>query len=294
MIKKIILTFSFFILAFSSVNAQFEFSNKSYNVPVTGWTWGFAGGGFTSMLNNKDDQRADKRLDPQMMNFSWAAGIEGIYWFQPTFGLGGQALFWNGGAAYKGYDSLTDLTLSAQTALTYAKIPIMFYFKSYNRYYPNRRFRMNLQFGPYVGLMTGFSDKGTYKDANGDKVHSFSVSNTSITNGTDKGKVSGSIMNPLDAGFVFGLGGEVRLWRRTIVALMIRSDVGISNVENRNGLKVTFESDPSNEQDFNYWSGYYAKYTLCTPEDIAAGYGQNRRATKNLSVGAFLSIRKYF
>ena len=263
-------------------------------MPVTGWTWGLAGGGFTSMLNNKDDQRADGRLDPQMMNFNWAAGIEGIYWFQPNFGFGGQALYWNGGAVYKGKDTITKLSLSAKTTLTYAKVPLMFYFKSYNRFYPNRRFRMNLQFGPYVGVLSGYSDKGDFKDENGEKVHSFSVSNTTVKSDDSKGKINGNIMNPLDIGFAFGLGGEVRLWRRTIVALMIRTDVGISNTENKKGLKIKYDDDPSKEVDFNYWNGFYAKYNECTPEDKAAGFGQNRRDTRNFSVGAFLSIRKYF
>lgn len=293
MLKKYLLSFAL-TLTLTNVFAQFEFTNRSYNVPVTGMNWGFVGGGFTAMLNNRDDQRADKRLDPQMMNFQWAAGIEGIYWFQPTFGFGGQALYWNGGAAYTGYDTLTKYKLSAQTSLTYLKVPLMFYFKSYNRYYPNQRFRLNLQFGPYIAVMQQMSDKGTIKDENGDKVSSFSISNQSITDGQGfKGKLNATVMSPLDAGFVFGLGGEVRLWKRTVVALMIRTDVGITNAENRKGLKVKWDGHEEKD-DFNYWGGYYAKYIPATTEDYAAGYGQNRRATKNFSVGGFLSIRKYF
>ena len=94
-------------------------------------------------------------------------------------------------------------------------------------------------------------------------------------------------------GFVFQIGGEVRLWKRTVVSLVIRTDVGMSNVENTKGLKIKYDGvdDP---EDFNYWGGLYAKYTPLTDADKAAGIESNRRATKNFSVGTFLSIKKYF
>src|SRR5262245_41883831 len=85
--------FSFLLLiTFGQAFGQYEYSTRNSDVPVLGVNWGFVGGGFTAMLNNRDDINADERLNPEMMNFNWAAGAECMYWFQPTFGFGGQLL----------------------------------------------------------------------------------------------------------------------------------------------------------------------------------------------------------
>ncbi len=291
--KKQIFSF-LLIITFSSAFAQYEYSAVGRNdAPVLGLNWGLVGGGYTSMLTNRDDLRADGRLDPQMMNFNWAAGAECMYWFQVNFGFGGQLMYWNGGAKYTGFDTLSKLKLNASTKMTFLKMPLMFYFKSYNRYKPNRRTRMNVCFGPYIALLSGFSDGGSLTDEQGIKVSTFEVDGNRLDNGVVKGKINGKIFNPFDIGFVFGVGAEARLWRRTVVALTLRTDVGITNLENTKGLKITYDGNPV-AQDFNYWEGYYAKYITPTPTDVAEGYGLNRRATKSFSVGAFLTIKKYF
>jgi hypothetical protein len=296
MVKKYLLSF-LLALTCSTTFAQYEFSNRNSDAPVLGLNWGFVGGGFTAMLNNRDDLNADERLNPQFMNFNWAAGAECMYWFQPYFGFGGQLMYWNAGAKYTGLDTLTQVKFSAQTKMTYIKLPLMFYFKSYNRYYPNRRTRFNVCFGPYIALMTGFSDNGTYKDSLGQELSKISVSGdvfeSGATGAMTKGKLNGNILNPFDIGFVFGIGGEIRLWKRTVVAFNIRTDVGITNVENTKGLKLKYEGQAT-DIDFNYWKDLYAKYNSLNAADKAAGIESNRRATKNFSVGAFLTIKKYF
>lgn len=148
-------------------------------------------------------------------------------------------------------------------------------------------------FGPYIALLSSYSDGGTIEDENAIEVSKFSVDGDKLVSGGITGKINGKVYNPFDLGFVFGIGGEVRLWKKTVVSLLLRTDVGISNVENTKGLKITYEGNPT-PQDFNYWEGYYAKYISPTAIDIAEGYGQNRRATKNFSIGAFLAIKKYF
>jgi hypothetical protein len=68
--------------------AQYDYSPNGRNdAPVLGMQWGLTGGGFTSMLTNRDDINADERVNPQAMNFNYMAGVEGIYWFQKTVGL---------------------------------------------------------------------------------------------------------------------------------------------------------------------------------------------------------------
>lgn len=277
-------------------NAQYDFTLTGYNeAPVRGMVWGLTGGGFTSMLTNRDDMEADSRLDPQMMNFTYAAGVECIYWFQHSIGFGGQALYWKGGASYKGADSAKTWSLTAKADLTYIKVPLLFHYKSYNRYYPSRRMRFNAMFGPYVAVLNSYKDEGIFKDANGNVINGRTISgqNYETEVGQIKGKLSGSIYNPLDLGFVVALGGEIRLWKRTVLSLMVRTDIGISNIENNKGLKITYETDNTKEYDFAPWKEYYAKYILPDANDIAKGYVANRPPTKNLSAGAFLSIRKY-
>lgn len=295
--KKILLISLCFISTLQAF-AQYEYSTRNTDVPVVGLNWGVVGGGFTSMLNNRDDIKADNRLNPQMMNFNWAAGAECIYWFQPTFGFGGQLMYWNGGASYTGEDTLLKYKFSAKTSLTYLKLPLMFYFKSYNKYKPNKRMRTNIYFGPYISVLNSSSDAGTYKNENNEEVATYKVTGSNIESGVPgsivKGKLNGSIYNPLDVGFVFGMGIEYRLWRRTIVALSVRSDVGITNVENRKKLRFKYDGEADYSSDYNYWKGLYCKYNTATVEDAAAGWEDNRKDTKNFSVGAFLTIRKYF
>lgn len=294
--KKQILSLSLILISFLA-KAQYDYSPTGRNdVPVLGMQWGLVGGGFTAMMNNRDDINADQRLDPQAMNFSYAGGAECVYWFQRTIGFGAQALIWQGGAAYKGIDTFTKYSLSAKAQLSYLKIPLLFHFKSYNRYYPDRRVRFSAMFGPYIALLGAYKDEMTIKDAQGITVTSTTIDLNSYTSGSTgqyKGKLNGRIFNPLDAGFVAGFGTEIRLWRRTVVALHIRTDIGISNIENAKGLKLTYDNDLTHEQDFNPWKDLYAKYTSANSVDKAAGWVSNRPATKNFSAGVFLSVRKY-
>lgn len=290
--------------------AQFEYSAVGRNDAQTlGTQWGIVGGGFSAMLPNRDDLNADQRLDPQMMNFSWSAGAEYVYWFQHNIGFGAQFNYWNAGAYYTGKDTFTNLSLDAHTNLTYAKVPFLFHFKSYNRYYPNRRFRFNAYFGPYVALLLNYSESAKwYNDSL--KFSSYSTftkrnqetytTSNGVNSSKQKSKINKDLYNPFDAGFVFALGGEVRLWRRTVIALHVRTDIGFSNVENTKGMKIKFANaageypDGTPESDFSFWNGSYAKFNNPNAVDIAKGFVPNRPATKNFSVGTFLSIRRYF
>lgn len=274
--------------------AQYNYDPNGRNdAPVLGMQWGLTGGGFTAMMPNRDDLNADQRLNPEMMNFSYGAGVEGIYWFQKTVGFGGQLLYWNGGAKYSGLDTFTDIKLSAQTKMTYLKLPLLFHFKSYNRYYPNRRTRFSAMFGPYVAFLQQFSDKITLSNADLNYSATSTITNTQLESNGLKGKINGNIYKPFDLGFAFGIGAEVRLWKRTVVALHVRTDLSFFDVEDKRKRKIKYGTDTT-QYDFNYWDGLYAKYTAPNILDNAAGFQANRPATKNFSVGAFLSLRKYF
>ncbi len=295
--KKQLLSLLLVLIGFLA-NAQYDYSPTGRNdVPVLGMQWALVGGGFTSMMNNRDDLNADQRLDPQMMNFTYAGGLECIYWFQKTIGFGGQMLYWKGGAAYTGKDTITQLTMTAKSDLTYLKIPLLFHFKSYNRYYPDRRTRFTAMFGPYISVLSSYKDEAIFKNSNGDIVDDKSISGVTVQEttggGIGKAKLNAGIYNPIDLGFVAGFGAEIRLWRRTVVALQLRADIGISDVEHTKKLKITYDTDLTKEVDYSQWQGHYAKNTMPNATDIANGFVSNRPPTKNFSAGVFLSIRKY-
>jgi len=307
--KKLLLSL-IFVTIVQVVFAQFNYIPNGVNdAPVLGKQYGIVGGGFTAMLNNRDDIDADERLDPQMMNFSYGGGVEYIYWFQNTVGFGGQINHWVSGAAYKGVDKSYPqykLNLDATSKLTYLKMPLLFHFKSYNRYHPNRRLRFSAAFGPYAALLLNYSeDVRLYNDsAKVEFKANYSAkeleSTSSMTTIKTKGRFSSELYNKFDLGFVFAVGGEMRLWKRTVLALHVRTDVGISNVENTRSMKIKYADASGNypvnapEVDFKFWDGYYSKFNQPNAADIAAGWQSNRPATKNFSVGAFISLRKYF
>lgn len=283
------------ILSFYTASAQFDYyPNGRNDVPVLGMQWGLVGGGYTAMLTNRDDIAADQRLDVEMMNFNWAAGIEGIYWFQRNVGFGGQVMYWNGGSTYSGLDTFTKIKLSAKTELKYIKLPLMFYFKSYNRYYPNRRTRFNASFGPYVALLYDYSDnvKYTKTDDPDFKQYWGFTKNKYVTDGLT-GTLKGDLYNPFELGFTFAVGAEVRLWRKTSIALNLRTDIGISDVENKKTMTIEY-SNQTKDSTYKYFSNNYAKYVAANSLDVNLGWVPNRPATRNFSLGAFLSIRKYF
>ncbi len=278
------------LFIFGQAHAQFDYSPTGVDdVPLLGLQWGLTGGGFTAMMPNRDDQNAKTcyRLEPQMMNFSYAAGVEAIYWFQKTVGFGGQALLWNGGASYKGYDSTALREFTGKTSLGYAKLPLLFHFKSFNRFKPNRRLRLNTYFGPYVALLSSYTDEATY---GGDPY--YDVSGTNIEVPGFKGFINSGIYSTIDVGFVTGIGFEFRLWKRTVLAFSVRADYGIVDAEDKRAKKFKLIADGP-ETDFNPWKNLYAKYVPATAADFANGFGVNRPASKNFSVGGFISLRKY-
>lgn len=287
--KKLILAIAT-LFTYTQAMAQYNYTPTGLDdVPVLGWQWGLVGGGLTAMLPNRDDLNANNRLDPQMMNFSYAAGIEGIKWFQPTVGVGGQALLWNGGGYYTGYDSASMRKFSAKTSLSYFKLPFLFHFKSFNRYKPNKRLRLNTYFGPYVALLTGSTDKATYEK---ESKPFWEINGNNVTVPGFNGTYSGNIYSTTEIGFVTGIGFEFRLWKRTVLALSLRADYGITDAEDKRAKKFQV-SGGGPDVDANPWKNLYAKYTPATQADFAAGNGVNRPATKNFSLGGFIALRKY-
>lgn len=301
--KKILLSFVLLSLYQMSFG-QYDYKlNGRNDVPVLGGSTGFVAGGFTAMLKNRDDMDADKRLDPQTMNFSYGGGLDQMWWFQPTIGFGFQLMYWNAGGAYTGlYDSANNIKLSAKTSMSYFKVPLLFHFKSYNRYYPDRRVRFNACFGPYIALMTNYSDSYTlYDDDFADKpvIAGVSVSGTTVKNFNfgsgsydETGSYKSSLYNPLELGFVFGVGGELRISRRTVLSIMLRADIGITDVENKKKNKFKLKGTTT-EIDQEPWGGLYCKYYGPNALDLAKGWEANRPATKNLSFGGFITYKKY-
>ncbi len=265
--------------------------------PLLGTQVGVVAGGHMSMLNNRDDINADDRLNSET-NFKYSFGVERHRWINNNFGYSAQALYSLQGAAYSGYDTLSKLTLAASTSLTYLKLPVLFQYRSYNQYRPNRRLRANIYFGPYAALLTNFVDK--MKLTNSDNTYSsestvtlLSYSGSTNFNGIITKAIPGSFDLPIykmiDLGFVGGIGAEMRLWKKTVVALTLRADIGATDVENKTTFKVKYDNGSSVET--NYWKELYFKYHGKIAGDNVTKF--NRPATKNFSAGVFLSVRKF-
>lgn len=293
--KKLLLLCVVTALA-SQANAQFNYNYTDSRIPVVGVQYGVVGGGHSALLVNRDDIESET-LQPQTMNFTYFTGVERIRWYTPHFGFGQQVLLWNGGAAYKGTTAPGDNapTLDAKTKLTYAKIPLLFWYKSYNRWHPERRFRVNTFFGPYFALLSSAQEDFTVSTPGTDDQYTYTLKSGSYV-GIDKDSVQffdgnaddASPAKIFDYGFTMGAGFEVRLWRRTVVALTIRTDVGMTEVENKD-----FSVTDAGGTRYNFYQDVIGKFN-----PYPAGSGQffdyNRPETRNMSFGAQLSIRKYF
>lgn len=260
--------------------------------PLKGMQYGITAGGFMSALGNADDMNADGRLDPKLM-FNYGGGIEIIKWMGYNFGIGTQVNYWMAGMKYTGFDTLSKLNLDATTSLTYIKLPVMLYYRSYNRYYPERKLRFNIYMGPYIALMQDAND--SWKITNADKSVNVKYETTQVDfsygNGIVKGKVkSGFVYEPIDLGFVFGMGVEYRLWRRTTVALSLRTDIGATDVEHKGNIEILYNGTSTPVNTY-YWGGLYSKYVGNSYNDPR--FEANRPATKNFAIGGFLSIRRF-
>jgi hypothetical protein len=149
-------------------------------------------------------------------------------------------------------------------------------------------------FGPYIAILSSYKDQATFKNSNGEIVDDITISGFSVKQKTNgNATLNAGIYNPIDIGFVAGFGAEIRLWRRTVLALQMRADIGISDVERTKKLKITYDSDKTKEVNYSQWQGKYSKYIVPNATDIITGYVPNRPPTKNFSAGVFLSIRKY-
>lgn len=294
--KKLLLLLAICASAIQS-NAQFNYSYTDQSTPVVGITYGVVGGGHSARLFNRDDVESEL-INMEVMNFTYFAGAERIRWYTPHFGVGQQATLWNAGAKYTGKLDSTDgaTTFAATTTLSYAKIPLLFHWKSYNRWHPDRRMRATAYFGPYVAMLLNSQEEIVRSFPGTDLQHTYTLKSGSYV-GKDKddnqffdGLADDKLPYKLfDWGFTMGAGVEFRLWRKTVIAITVRTDLGMDEVENKE-FKV---NDPDTGIRYNFYKDVTSKfipYTSAAPAD----FNYNRPETRNMSFGAQLSIKKYF
>ncbi len=295
--KKIFLLSVICAIAFQS-SAQFNYKFADGTVPVVGAQLGVVGGGHTAMLFNRDDVETPF-VKMQTTNFTYFGGLEHIRWFSPHFGFGQQILYWNGGAKYAGpVDTISDepRTIDGTTQLTYAKVPLLFYWKSYSRWKPDRRLRVNTFFGPYAAVLLNTKEEYEITTPGQEGKERVVIGKNEITtfdkdgkeNPGDKTKANGKeIYKPFDYGFTMGVGIEIRLWMNTVVALSVRTDLGLAEVENKDfGIVI------SSDYTYLYNKDNYSKY-ISYNSTLNPDFDYNRSTTTNMSFGAQLSIRKY-
>jgi len=292
------------IVSTHSAQAQFNYQFSDASVPVTGITYGVVGGGHTALLYNRDDFDTIG-TNQSTSNFTYFAGVERIRWYTPHIGIGQQGLFWNAGAKYTVNfgDDENAPRIDGTTTLSYIKIPVLFYYKSYSRWKPDRRLRVNTFFGPYIAMLQDAKEEWTVSVPAQEIKNSYTLSRGSYI-GKNKdneqffdGKADDALpFKMFDYGFTMGAGIEMRLWTKTVVALTIRTDLGLAEVENKN-----FEVDyydpgniiPQEQKRYRFYKdvvGKYNPYPFSQDEEIDF----NRPETRNMSFGAQLSIRKYF
>ncbi len=293
--KKLLLLIVMCICAYQG-NAQFNYTYTDETTPVVGIQYGVVGGGHTAMLFNRDDVESEL-INPATMNFTYFAGAERIRWYVPHFGVGQQVLFWNAGAKYTGQFTAGDNvpTFTATTSLTYAKIPLLFYWKSYSRWHPDRRMRANAYFGPYISMLMDAMEESVISVPGTDIQDTYTLKSGSYIGKNKDGDQffdgnadDGQLFKMFDWGFTMGAGVEFRLWRKTVIALTLRSDLGMAEVENKD-----FQVDaPGTNTRYRYYKDITEKYV---PYTAAAGptFDSNRPETRTFSLGAQLSIKKY-
>jgi hypothetical protein len=261
---------------------------------------GVVGGYYMTNLWNKDDAKADQRLHV-VQTLSYTTGVDYIGWLNNNFGIGLQALWANKGQDYSGFDTLTKTTFKYKTTLPYAQVNALVYYRSYNRYNPQQKFRFISYFGPYVGYNYAFRDQaeafnekgelifGSYYDQDGLK---------DIKNDTVQAKFNKTIYKNLDFGFVFAPGFEWMVGPSTALTFNVRADIGASEVENKTNIQLKTDAPPY-AKDFRPWDNLYAKYNPLTVEDLPAVIPDEnlqylkRAKTTNFTLGAWLGLRIY-
>lgn len=256
---------------------------------------GLFGSYHMSSLPNDDDKNVDFRMD-YVTTFRWGAGIEKATWFNQNFGMGFQGSYWNTGQDYKGVldtSVANRTTYTASTTLTYGKLGVYLYHKSFNRYKPNARFKFLSYFGPYAAYRISFSDKYTLSDKLGKIIAQTNWVDEGVQNNLDKDKIFSKFREPkykqYDLGFTIAPGFQFMITPRIGIGLNLRADLSGTNVENQKNIRLQTNVAPY-ESPYNPWVGLDGKYaTAYTAQDVY----DTRPATININYGASLSLRFY-
>jgi opacity protein-like surface antigen len=265
------------------------------DVVQPGTAKGFYAGYTMAMLPNTDDNNAGPLLQYKT-TFTYAAGLERLKWVHNNFGLGYQFGFHQTGQDYTGTDTITKYTLTASTRLNYIKGGIFLYFRSYNRYNPQAKFRFNCYIGPYFGITPSFNDNVKLFDAGGKLLSDY---NYTITGGSPASGTTGKvdlrqpIYNLFDWGFAIAPGIQMQITKKFALGLNIRADLGAGNVENTGNIKKKVSNPTSPTDEFyDHWSNLQNKYRQWSNPALKDKYNE-RPSTKNFTAGAFISAKWY-
>jgi hypothetical protein len=246
-----------------------------------------------SMLPNVDDKNAGELLQ-FVQTFKYGAGLEKATWFNNNFGVGGQVSYWLTGQDYKGkIISLPKSTYTASTELSYTKLGLYLFHKSYNRYKPNAKFRFLSYFGPYVAYRIGYTDQITIKDSTGKIIGNSTFVPGGIENNLVRDTLFRKFKEPLyttiDFGFTIAPGFQLMLTPKMAIGFNVRADLGGTSVENNKNLREIIPLAPY-EKEYTYWNTLTAKYqSSIIPKDPFDRRGE----TFNSSFGAIISLRFY-
>jgi hypothetical protein len=276
--------YSFLFL--SIVAIQFNsFAQK--NGSSTG-VWGSYG--VSSFMNNDDANF--KPLLKLNTTLKFNGGFEKVSFWGNHFGHGIQLGYSNIGQNYTIIDTLNKLTTDIKTSIQAVKTSVLFYYRSYNRYYPNRVIRFNSHFGPYFALHPLFTEKITVTSDVTQKIVSEGeftpLGYRNATAAVADFDLTKPIYNLYSYGFTFSPGMEVSLGNKTTLFFNIRTDISSSNIENRENIFRKQVTGP--DLPFSYWDNLIAKGFLTNG---AINEFNRRPDTKVFFGGAVLGFRFY-
>jgi hypothetical protein len=230
-------------------------------------------------LLNADDAKANKSLLKTVPSFGYTYGAElGYHW-----------RFVNMAFQFSGSQNNQNYAMNGQhgkTTLNYARPTALIGFNSNM----NKKTRFIAQLGAAYGFLTSYKEFESRTNPVTDQIeyteftnNTFTIRDTGLTSGT----ISEGLYYKSDISAILNLGVEVQLQKRWVMAVSLRTDYGLENLENYNkiDLKITSITPEYRNQAYEHWR--YTPYKF----DTDYFYNGVRTPSHNFAFGGFVSIK---
>jgi hypothetical protein len=264
--RSILILFS---LSFLSISA----------IAQRGGRLGMVYGVAKTSMQNKDDLAVDKKILQLLPTAGSQYGVEAGYAWR-YFGVSMQIMRNHYGQAY-----LRDNYLTARTRLTYTRPSFILNFNSN----PAKDVRICGYFGAGYGTLNKYKDVANYHNPATGAITTAEYANSNFTisdTNTVGGYLSSGIYYKSDVTAFGALGTEVRIDKRWLCNLMLRTDYGIEKLENYNKTKRTFvNGTATTTSDYEHWRYSTSKFE----RDV--NYSTIRTASNNFAFGLYFGFK---